>query len=1349
MGKDDKDKAKSSATPAPAAPTAPKGTVTGAPKAGPKAGVKRTAGKDRAKTKTEIEAAKLKKKLEAQKLKKSTEVLGSFRESKIVDALKSGKLKPHLWSFGSKADLTKVKSEWKYLGIPKEHATFCSNMFKQVESASATVTASFTFAMGFLRSARDNVTAIAATLTLDKQRKKNAKKMLGNLMDWEIGVARRSGKINPQLWDFRSRKGMARIKKEWSYLGILKGNSAYWNGVFKQLEKSHPHNLGGILRPSVKFDCYSDPIKNLDKLEANTDKDFATAVRQFVAMKKMVENQDKSQIATTKNLQERNKDSIISTATRVVQENLVAFRDAIKNRDYSTAAVYIIGIYALWRSYKSLPKPQQDRYSKYIFWGAAAYCSNIFLKKAGIDIGKKLGFTDADAEVKGTPMAVLSRLNLTGLKPGDYITARDVNFENFSDLYSQYQKTNGNPAGLRWIDPNQYNAFGDRFRGMRYGDISRKRGAPGKTGLSAKQKAYKEKGESLYRVVQALEEAYNKTMRPGTKGQRTLGAVLSSGILAKSSVFDFVVALERYAPETRESKSITAQLKGTEKAKNRLREAFKGSGLGFNLDKGRKAGHYDGVLMGFPVVYVKDARNKRFLVFARSDYDQKNKTPHVGSRLGSIPYKGNAAASITALRGKIHAKVVGADGLLSRFKRNSRGLATFTNVRYDHAHGGWTADLSYKRGNIIKGTGPIPMKVTIEIGDKGRAISMTRGSGGQLVYIKDVLDANAFYGNMAISQLVTQRATGGATDFSALQWLLIDGRLTFADNDPSDDKFRIKIKNVPLTIWIRLNSKGQYEFVAKDMEQKLLRHSEFKRSLRESVGNSKKLKGAIEDLRRMVRGTKESYFFHFFKSVPSWFSKATWKDIFRGVQLSHFTGSVAKKYTYSLIEAQREKILTDFEISLSGAKSLSDIGDHVNKTLPAAIAQFKQLTRKLSEIRDRQTAEGDAFDAAEYSDAILTDLMAIGCKSNDYKEWYRRFSVTLLAGNTPDDIRNTSKVQQLMKVFAYYTAPIDKKEIDGANLWAKKPKPLPTTATDTEKSKYKADLAEWEKTQKHRLHAAYAQYVADQIHLKMKIPGRTRFPGPSNDFWKMRTFSQFDPAQYVSSHEMIDTRPTWRPNRDYVPYTTYVKMLKQDKLPANFDENLVILDRKNFKVTLPSDPAKMLKAQTLLEKISGNFRFDKMRITDLEKAFFAKLRRAVLELKNKYGLRAKPGAIRKFLALYRYAYQPANDSKTPPTYTYQFGREDTTYSGNFKKSPSGKSDMKAAMGYFDQLGLNSGTTITKTQQENLLNITVAHIIKTRILSPPYFGHYFQKRGLLRFMREKWVGFKDWVYGLRN
>lgn len=1445
--------------------------------------------------------------LEIQRKIAAEKILKKLDKKKIATAIKDGKISPELWDFRSKAGLARVKKEWGLLGIIKENPKICRDIFKQLERASDP---KFTTAVVFFTSIKNGVTT-KVDLKLETQRKPNTKLMLKNLSEWKISIARRSGKVNPELWNFRSKANLDRIKKEWSYLGITTGNSTYYNTIFRQLEKSHDRQfLGTIAKPSAKYDSYTHPFQNLNDLETNTDPEFSLAVKFFASIKKMVTDQDTFQKATKEGLQKKNEDSIVSGATGIVSENFSAFKESIRTRDYSTAAIYLIGLYALWKTYKSLPKDKQDRYSKYLFWGTAAYCSNIFLKKAGIDIGKKLGFKDADAEVRGTPMAALARLDLEGLREEDYVTARDVNFINLSALHAKYKETN-KPGGIRWVDPNQFpTAFGDRFKGMRSTDIMKSKG------LSAKQKAYKAKGESLYRVVQSLEAAYNKTMHKETG--KSFAAILSSGILAKSTVFDFVVALQRYAPEHRLEKSITAALKGTEKARDRLREVFKGSGMGFDLEKGRKAGHFDGQLMGFPVVYVRDSRNKQFLVFSRSDYDKAKKTPHVSAKLGTIPLIGSATGAVTALRKAIHAKVGNKDmGLLGRFVKNSKGLATFKNVRYDHAHGGWMAEVSYEKGKIIKGTGPIPMKVNIVIGDNGKSISLTRKTGGQLVYIKDVLDANAFYGNMALSQLVTQRATGGATDFSALHWFHINNKLSFHDNDPSDDKFRVKIANVPMAVWIRLNSKGQYEFMDSDVETKLLRNGLFKRALRESVGNNKELQGSIDNLRSMVRSTDESYFIHLVKNVPSWFSKATWHKVFRGVQLSHFTGSVAKNYTYALIEAQREKVLTDFEISLSGAKKLSDVGGYVNKTLPAAINDFRQLTKKLNKIRGKHTAEGSEFDADEYSETVLTGLMAVGCKSNDYKEWYKRFSTSLLVGNTPDDIRKSTKVKQLMKVFAYHTAPIDDQSIDGANLWAKKPAVIekpeglvekpeePKDPKDKEKPAYKAalkryedyqkalglgaklaakkpavversklvkkpevverptviqrpevvkkpttvlqnpkalikafskyeayekalekykdylnaleeykgykntlnkyedyqvalgkykdylnalkeyeaykkdliaksgldkskdyvkllngnedykkalveydiTLKEWKKAQKYRKHAAYAQYVAEQIYLKMKIPGTTVYPAPSSSWWNIRSFARFDASRYATSHELVDTRPNWNLNKDYIGFDVYVEKLEKDE-PVN--EDLVILPRniKVVTVELPSDPAKRAKAEAVLRKIMGGPipTFDKLKKTDLEVQFYNLLQKAVMRLQSKYGSRVKAGSFQKFLASYRIAYQIDKKLGTH-TYTFKMGHE--IVPGRPQILFRRGSNMLGQMATLDTFLSNSGSTMTKTQQKNQLKAAVARVIQNKILNRGTFKTYFKGKGPLRWAEGVYVDFKDWLWGLRN
>lgn len=1236
-------------------------------------------------------------------------------------------------------------------------------------------------------------------------RKQEFKRLANCLSRWKISKLRRDQKINAKLWDPKTPAGLDRIKDEWDELEIYTGNDYFYEKlIFPQLEKSH--NPPG-LRNSPGYRAYQNPFKAdgtaMEGLADKTDPAFAAAVDFFLAIKKIVASQDVKQIKIEEDIEKKGDEPILSTVARGAKKVVSDFTNAIKNRDYTTALTYLAGAYILYKAWQTIPKGAREKYGKWIWRGAAVYMGVVLTKKAfGIDLMKKMGFKKEYAEVEGTPLEAFKRLGVLS-KPEDFSTLQDVTFVNIADLYEKYQKTND--PQKQFIDPNQFPLLAKRynFEGLMPSDAQNVK-------LSdAKRKEYRDKGRSLYRVVAALEAAYN--MKLYEKYGISFKEALNKPILKDSVVLDFANELAHYTSEIRKKESLVS-LEGTTKTRDRLRTAFDSSKLDFRVNVGPKPLHYYGMVMGFPVVFIRDETEGVIRVFSRSYYDEEKKSPSKDFALASIPLKGKAGQSVKKLEKKIINKMKNdRDGLLTVFKRQSKSNITLHNPRYDPTKGGWVAKIEYKRKKLLKAkTGK--MDVLIKVGENGRSLSITGFGRETFVYIKDVLDRQKLFGNLVLSQLVSQDGRGDRTDFRALQRLHMNDALSFRDKDTSDDEFTLAIKNVG-SYKIKFDEKTGYSFVDKSMEQKLLKNYLFKKALKESVGENKQLEKSIDALKRMVADTPEAYLSHFIRQVPSWFTKATWDKWFRGVRLSDFTGSVAKNYTYALVDAQKGMVLSRFEVSVSKAKSFSDIGRHVNETLPKAINDFDKLTQKLSRVRDRHAAGGKKFTEEEYRHAILTDLMAIGCKSEDYKLWYKRFATGVTMGSSMDDLRagRPLRTAKLLKVFAHWTAPINDGTTDGANLAAKKPavvvkepKKLSATATPADKTKYEEALKkytlyknsnackEWEKAEKYRTHAAYAQHVADKIYFRMK---RGDYPGPSSLAWGIVPYSEFEKnrTKYISNSELIDARPTWNLNKDYVGFDVYVEKLnkvtvfsKKDrkeleglrKLEKNTTlddpekerleelekllkkhkdemdrlkkiEDLVLLPRKTITVIFPQDVGKRRQAILLLKKLIGKGTMDTIRKSDLEEQFYNKLHQATKRLEQKYGTRAKPLAFRNFRASYRMMYEPKPDKdfKKNGKMTIKHGHE----SGHLTPLLTGnRSNMNAAISYLhDQLSTSSPTTITKTHQENAIKMAVEHTIRSKILNHNKFGNFFDKTGPARWFRDVWRDFKDWLWGLKN
>ncbi|MDD3861892.1 MAG: hypothetical protein PHP74_03340, partial [Candidatus Gracilibacteria bacterium] len=248
----------------------------------------------------------------------------------------------------------------------------------------------------------------------EKQSKAMLDDLTKSMKEWKAIILRGDYKINADNWDPKSRQGLNVIFKDLNTLGIST-NNRFFEKMFSELGKCSDENFLG--RQDISENnksLYRDPLKNLDELRKMGDPGFASAVNSLVAIKAMVNQADIEEKNTIANLNKLGKEPITDTATKFVKDNLNKFTEAVRTKDWGTAAVYAGGVYMLWKSWKWMADAKDPKDStKALFpnlknWAYLAgglYAANIFAKNAGYDLPKKLGLQDMDAEVKGTPLS--------------------------------------------------------------------------------------------------------------------------------------------------------------------------------------------------------------------------------------------------------------------------------------------------------------------------------------------------------------------------------------------------------------------------------------------------------------------------------------------------------------------------------------------------------------------------------------------------------------------------------------------------------------------------------------------------------------------------------------------------------------------------------------------------------------------------------------------------------------------------------------------------------------------------------------------------------------------------------
>ncbi|MBI4235174.1 hypothetical protein HY604_02645 [Candidatus Peregrinibacteria bacterium] len=1078
----------------------------------------------------------------------------------------------------------------------------------------------------------------------------------------KMSIVGRSQEIDPkQRWKLSSDADIEKIKKDWQDMGIYEqaGPALMDNVIFENLKRAYDKNFIEQ-QPGYKQKIYNDPLNNLDKLGELNAPVFAMAIEFFNEIKKIAEEHDEYRKNYTKTNQEYGEEPITATLGKALRDNGQAFMDALHNKDWTTAGAYVLGVWAMYRAYKSLPEAKQSQYSTWAFRGAALYAAHIFAKNAGYNVLEKLGIKDLGYELAGTSLDVLYELlpELKNVKP-KVINATAMT--NIGDLYKRYKETNVGEK-RQWIDPAKFQLEFPEFKRMRVNDAF-KDGT-----LSGKEKDYKDTGHQLYLLVHGLEDAYNRVFKPHeTENLPFEKAVLEHPIFSKSTILDFTIALRNYNPDTKESSKLLGTYE-TGKLRERLHFMFVGQDMGKpNVETGMsKTGVIFGTIMGFPVVFVR-GKAHMFVVpkhlyeegkgsFAELDPKLLGKFSigDVEAEKPDAPVAPSAVAEMQKMRQKL---IVDIENRMEIF-RNNGGI--LENAHWDNTQGQWMAMLSFKR-MLPGGAIERPIEVYVTPGDDGKGLVMMPTDTSQksfLVYIENVTDATDVLGSIFMGELVRQRSMGpGITDFGALSWFLHNKELKFLDRNPNDDIFEIKIgNNVVINrkeyIRIKQRTNGIFEFADPGTEAELLKNTNFQRGLANAVANVE-FASLLKRWESQIDATPEDYLFNFMKLFPNIFEKGTWDYMTAGFEAKFVTGSVPKKFTMALVKAQVAAIRAKFMIGIGNSTSMGDVDALRSAIVMPGRDGMESALSKLTDLNGKNEEERKKFSEAEFAQ-IWDEIINIGHNSKDYKAWYRTFMDKVFAFYGIDDFSDLDAMNaaKLLEVFSSYTAAADKSDIDGANLnfhlrvtsamksnldiifdLDRKLKrtaiysdlPVGSTMTADDFVAARALMPEYEKMQKYNMYAQYCgAQVAGKILARVREMGKSWNPDGPNGQWNITGFEAWC-KNWTSSglhgpNELVDSTPPLRMSSDYVTIDKWLEMSEQDR--KNVKKENVILPRTKAKLVFKDRPGLTIKEQMELynELIQAYESNNTQRtMTELEAALMSKLTEVRDKIAKEYG----------------------------------------------------------------------------------------------------------------------------------
>lgn len=1106
-----------------------------------------------------------------------------------------------------------------------------------------------------------------------KQMEHLEKNMSGNLAYLRMSVAGGSEEIDPKRWDCTTQPGIAEIQKDWRTLGIYAQSPAEFldDVIFANLRKSADPNLRGEQSPE-KQQIYLNPLANIDKLDQLGDPVFAESVKFFAKMKEIAEQQDQYRKNQTENHQQYGEEPITATLGKAMRDNGKAFMDALHNKDLTTAGAYVLGVWAIYRAYKSLPPDKQDKYSTWAFRGAAIYAAHIFAKNAGYNVLEKLGIKDLGYELANTSLDVLYEV-LPELKnvPPRVINATAMT--NIGDLYKNYKKTNAE-GKRQWIDPAKFRTEFPEFARMRPNDAFKDKN------LNSKEKDYKDTGHQLYALVGGLEAAYNRIMKPhDSKNFLSFeDAFLKDATLSKSTILAFTIALRNYNVEDHSA----IKLLGAREISNlsrRLHKVFDKQDMGVNLESGMRDDHaINGTIMNFPVVFKRNTRDKKMLIVPRYVYEEKNGSfDPMFDVIGKIPLEdievdegleeskpvsAEAAASITAMKQKF----------VDTMRRNTKGIFRTDGgflVDPQWKGGRWQAKMSFNR-RLTKGAIEQPIDVEVIPTNNGKGLMVVSTDPDKrsiLLNIQNLTDDTEVFGSTRLSELVSQRSAGraGVPDFTPLSWFNHNNKLRFRDGDPKDDFFEIAIDKVRIDnkdfIKIKMMPDGTFIFADTGMEKKLLEHPGFQVELSGAIADVE-FKDLTKQWNDTIEATPQDFLFHFAGLFPNAVRKGTWDKMLRGVEAKFLTGSVPKNFTKALVKAQMSAIQAKFRLGMETADSLGKVDELRSSIMMGGKAGMANALEELQRMNRENEEEGKEFSEAGFQ-AVWENLIGATHKSNDYKGFYRAFMDKVFARYGIDDFSegDALKASRLLEVFSYYTAGADNPDMDGANLnfelrvtptvkkhmeiidgldkereKAKQPKAtyaelatrfplagspgMSSAMTKDEFDDARKVLTEHMKLQAYNQNASYCGAVANAILNRLSAEIKDGMPpGPSGG-WGMPKYEEYLESVPNGPNELVDASKVLKMSRDYVTIDKWLEKTPTERTALGWKEEDVILPRTAGSLILNFKNKDDFKFYLTIwnEFATKRNKFEHPRMTQLEDLFVKKVEEKVKKLREVY-----------------------------------------------------------------------------------------------------------------------------------
>ncbi len=871
--------------------------------------------------------------------------------------------------------------------------------------------------------------------------------------EWDrikINVLRENNKINAQKWDHTNETGVKQIYQDLYDLGF-KVEDHFYKTFFALLNNATNQSVNTYLSDPNYLTWFQQPAKHmkdlqgLPKLSNGFDPaEFAQAYAHMQALQGLLLTQDQSQLNTLAKQRDLDSEPAAEKVTKFFTDNYSKFTQAIRDKDYATAGMYAVGIFALYKTYKALSDKAGDKV-KYLWYGLAAYTGHTFLKNAGYDLPKMAGFRDMDYEAKGTPLAAMDNIIKQSepklakeLKDLDYGIVVQMSETSLVGMQKLLDETNDH--GIKFIHPYNFpGIFPDLADQWPFEmGIGEKGDFTGQshTNLTSSQREYVRVGQQLYKTALGLRAVYDNTLKkdhPEYKGITYEDAIQGNATRSLGKVRHLLDAVSHYAPEKQDK--LFGSTVSIDKAHGEIVGAFKDKVVGFHLERQiEKANHFEGEIMNFPVVFVLDG--DKYRVYLKNNY-------------GGVEMPGkNVAAEIPVADGPekeaAGAKLI--EAVRARMKELLRPLQGNGGRNFDtdiHYNGEWTTKVTFPEVANL-GIGAEEEDATITPRKDGKGVDVVTKSGLRLSLDEEAIKQRPLEFAL-ITKLIGQNPSTGFTGFSSLRVFSNAKRLHVENVDTNTGKFTLLVgnKRMPVKmIYVKPTgaAAGHFEFDDSpphlNQEGLLVSNPNFADEYVDAVTSDSKFEfnETCDDLKELIKeACPQGFLKYFFKSLGG----NTVRGELRGFNTDVLSGSIPNNFTNMIVNVLKTETYSKLRRKLRDAKTMADVDKITKDVLSDANMEIKALYDNISSKNTEFKREGKDWERTEFMLGVIDKIRSGEGKSSHYTLArtdleYMLYKMNLPGWLTSSDLNENSHlaVEKMLNVFVHYTAHLDSPDLD-------------------------------------------------------------------------------------------------------------------------------------------------------------------------------------------------------------------------------------------------------------------------------------------------------------------------------